>query len=366
MAAYFLRKIAANSNLAAVNIASRINFMRAGSAGYTGNFEIEFEIQLTGTSLPLISQDILDGQRLLIFTNTTTLEIRRPAGNISWSLPTSAVNRCVYRVVGNASDNTIQLFQNGSSLGTRSGADFIWVQTLFGFGSNTRNYDFYYLKIFNNGVLVHHYDPSASNGTGTTLIDTVGGNNGALVNFPTDNSQWVFYDAGGAANESTVSYDLGAIDYAVSSQITAPAYAASIGYDLGAIDYAVSAQHIAPGNNASLSYDIGAISYAVSAQQSAPQFSASVGYEIGGIGFAVQANTGAAIRTITALYDIGSIEWQVSSEWLPDDATAVIGYDIGEIAFNSSVLNIPEGGFPSEPSKQYPNNPGWRYSVFFR
>jgi hypothetical protein len=42
-----------------------------------------------------------------------------------------------------------------------------------------------------------NYDPSASNGTGSTLIDTVGGNNGTLVNFPTDDSQWVFYESGG-------------------------------------------------------------------------------------------------------------------------------------------------------------------------
>ena len=203
--AYFLRKTAANNNLAAVNIASRINFMRAGSAGYTGNFEVEFEIQMNGTSLPFISQDILDGQRLLIFTNATTLEIRRSAGNISWTLPVSAANRCIYRLVGDSSSNTIQLFQNGVSLGTRSGADFIWIQTLFGFGSNARNYDFYFLKLSNNGSLVHHYDPSASNGTGTTLIDAVGGNNGTLVNFPSDNSQWVFYDGAGGEEQITSS-----------------------------------------------------------------------------------------------------------------------------------------------------------------
>lgn len=208
-----------------------------------------------------------------------------------------------------------------------------------------------------------------------------GGNgiNSLGANWPEDNSQWVAY--GGAANESTVSYDLGAIDYAVSSQITAPANAASVGYDLGAIGYAIAAQQLAPGNNASLAYDIGQISYAVSAQQSAPQLSASVGYEIGGIGFsaqantgipanaatadydlggigysvsaqsmapqlaaslsydigsidyAISANTGAPIRAATVGYDIGDISWQVSAQWQPSDALAIIGYDIGSIGF---------------------------------
>ena len=204
--AYLLRRTAANNATAAVNIANNINFMRSGGAGFTGNFELEFEVQMLGTSFPFISQDILDGQRLLIFTNSTTLEIRRPAGTISWTLPTAATSRSIYRIVANSGSNTLELFQNNVSLGTRSGADLIVVKALFGFGSNVRAFDFYYLKLFNNGVLAHNYDPSASNGTGTTLIDTVGGNNGTLVNFPSDNSQWVFYEDGGVAEQRSSTF----------------------------------------------------------------------------------------------------------------------------------------------------------------
>tara|TARA_Y100000114_G_C11760930_1_gene329684 strand:- start:659 stop:1855 length:1197 start_codon:yes stop_codon:yes gene_type:complete len=55
----------------------------------------------------------------------------------------------------------------------------------------------YGLSIGVGGSVIHNYDPSASNGTGSILPDTVGGNDGTLVNFPTDDSQWVFYDDGG-------------------------------------------------------------------------------------------------------------------------------------------------------------------------
>lgn len=199
--------------------------------------------------------------------------------------------------------------------------------------TNYARMNLYSFDIVVNGVYTVRYDPSASNGTGTILIDTVGGNNGTLVNFPSDNSQWVFYDDGGAANESTVNYDLGAIDYAVSGQITAPANAASVSYDIGEIDYAVSAQQIAPGNSASLSYDIGEISYAVSAQQSAPQFSASVGYEIGDIGFAVQANTGTPANAATAIYDLGSIGYSISAQSIAPQLSAILAYDIGGIDY---------------------------------
>lgn len=39
------------------------------------------------------------------------------------------------------------------------------------------------------------YQSSLSNGAGSTLPDAVNSVNGTLVNFPTDNSQWVFYSA---------------------------------------------------------------------------------------------------------------------------------------------------------------------------
>lgn len=236
------------------------------------------------------------------------------------------------------------------------------------------------IKLTVAGV-VHTFNMSSSNGNLNEFSSDTGTLTFKLFNAPANNSQWVFYDDGGADNESTVSYDLGAIGFAVSSQITAPAITATVSYDIGAIDYAVSAQQFAPGNNASLAYDIGAISYAVSAQQAAPQFAALVGYDIGSIGFSVQANTGipanaataaydlggigysisaqsvapqliaslayeiggidyavsantgAPIRAATIGYDIGDISWQVDAQWQPSDALAIIGYDIGSIGF---------------------------------
>lgn len=53
-----------------------------------------------------------------------------------------------------------------------------------------------YLKYtdYNNSANDRYYDPSASNGTGSVLTDTSGNSSdGTLVNFPTDDSQWVEY-----------------------------------------------------------------------------------------------------------------------------------------------------------------------------
>ncbi len=75
-------------------------------------------------------------------------------------------------------------------------------------GSSNLVMDLYGFKA-NNGA--NNYSPSASNGTGQILPDTVVGNDGTLVNFPTDNSQWIFYDDGGGAVEQPVVHEFSGI-----------------------------------------------------------------------------------------------------------------------------------------------------------
>jgi hypothetical protein len=62
--------------------------------------------------------------------------------------------------------------------------------------------DLYEFKVFNSsGTLIHDLDPSASNGTGTILLDEAGTNDGTLDGFTgTTNSWWVFYDDGGGVS----------------------------------------------------------------------------------------------------------------------------------------------------------------------
>lgn len=73
--------------------------------------------------------------------------------------------------------------------------------------------------IFKNsgGTAIRDYDPSATGGTGLVLEDTVGSNDGTLVNFPGDNSQWVFYSAGGTitVTGATSTYSYNAISASV-------------------------------------------------------------------------------------------------------------------------------------------------------
>ncbi len=107
-----------------------------------------------------------------------------PATSRSTVLPTDGLG---HTIIANVSDN-IELGRLGSRL------NFI----------DTWNAGVKSLKITRGASTLNNYDPSASNGTGQILTDTVGGNDGTLVNFPTDDSQWIFYDDGGGAVEQPV------------------------------------------------------------------------------------------------------------------------------------------------------------------
>jgi hypothetical protein len=92
----------------------------------------------------------------------------------------------------------LKLYVDNSLETTESnvGSSFFTASAISESGSRG-SFDLYFLKITESGTLIHHFDPSATNGTGTTLEDTVGTNDGTLVSFDgTTNSWWVSYGGG--------------------------------------------------------------------------------------------------------------------------------------------------------------------------
>ena len=146
-----------------------------------------------------------DGQnRVIVFGNrTVTLSAFFNGQTNSWTSPIPIAEIELMEFVKNSSGR-LDLFINGSVVsGGFNNHSFGYNFNRIGanFNTGSRAFDLKRLQLEVDGTLIHDYDPSASTGTGTTLIDTVGGNNGTLVNFPTDNSQWVFYDDGAGEQE---------------------------------------------------------------------------------------------------------------------------------------------------------------------
>jgi len=61
--------------------------------------------------------------------------------------------------------------------------------------ANNANCDLYSLEVFVDSARVRFYNP-ASTSSGLTLPEEESAQDGTLVNFPTDDSQWVFYSSG--------------------------------------------------------------------------------------------------------------------------------------------------------------------------
>lgn len=128
---------------------------------------------------------------------------------------TNTTDIATFRVVKTGGVNQYELFVDDGtgggfvSYGTRSTAVQIFRFDVIGREGTTGyiNGDLYYVDYSTTNSGANYFcDPSASGGTGSTLPDTVGSNDGTLINFPTDNSQWVFYsDATGITADVTES-----------------------------------------------------------------------------------------------------------------------------------------------------------------
>ncbi|QPG06572.1 hypothetical protein IT774_05205 [Salinimonas marina] len=81
------------------------------------------------------------------------------------------------------------------SKGTTSHTRSFTIDQIGRYDSNTQsNFDIKSLSLTVNGIPTLSFNPSLSNGTGTILHEEVSGNHGTLIGFPSDNSQWVYYE----------------------------------------------------------------------------------------------------------------------------------------------------------------------------
>ena len=132
----------------------------------------------------------------IILRNDNTIDFLTSSNSFPVSDITdhSAVYRFEFRILA-GNDRKLTLYENDNFILTRTISDSAVTATQLGYAVAARPGALYYISYtdHNNSNNNRFYDPSASNGTGSILPDTVGGNDGTLVNFPTDDSQWVFY-----------------------------------------------------------------------------------------------------------------------------------------------------------------------------
>jgi hypothetical protein len=184
-----------------------VTFASTISTASGAPFSVEFESNYTSTG----NKDyaVLDDKGTFgCYVNATSVFFYVNGVNTQFQLTHNISNytqRSIFKVVYDGTD--LELFVDGVSEDVELSIGTGFLST---FGISTNNsrgsFNLYFLKITESGTLIHNYDPSASNGTGTTLEDTTGNNDGTLNSFVgTANSWWVFYSSGTTITVTAIS-----------------------------------------------------------------------------------------------------------------------------------------------------------------
>ena len=167
---------------------------------------VEFELRgRTGSNKQIYPLARVGNRSFYIQVNTSantanqSAKLRLNATDYGFSIPLVDLTEfAVFRFEADGSNLTLHV--NGDLIGTHTGFSrkFDSGDTINSISNSngTRSTTPWELRraAFNVDGIDRYYDPSATGGTGSVLKDTVGNNDGALVGFPTNDSQWVEYD----------------------------------------------------------------------------------------------------------------------------------------------------------------------------
>lgn len=204
-------------------------------------------------------------------------------------------------------------------------------------------FNFYGLKYWADNTrtsLIHDYNPSSTGGVGLVLEDTAGGNDGSLVNFPADNSQWAFYSDGGASNSSSIDYSVSVPAFSASSTNTSPAINSSgIAFDILKPAFSGDSTVSVPIYSGDCNFDIPKPAFNGSSNNVAPSYLGDVDFDIGKPVFASSSNSIAPVYSGSSSFDVDKPQFSASSSSIAPTNGALISFGVAEPIFNSSAKN---------------------------
>lgn len=160
------------------------------------------------------------------------------------------------------------LFESGTFATGATAAPLIWI----GQGNNAANtfcsMDLEYLEVTGTAN-AQKWDANLSGGTGTTLPTTSGTNQATLINFPTDNSQWIFFSSGSTIT-ATVSATMPQMSVTTSGSVAAPQFNSAIALSMPQMTVAASSTIATPTLTASIAFSMPQMAASISADNIAP------------------------------------------------------------------------------------------------
>lgn len=207
---------------------------------------------------------------------------------VEWTVSYSRMDFNKFKFIRVGSN--VELFINDISQGVRSLSGQLLINSLLNQnGTESDSCGLKYLKFTVGSAVVRHYVNTT--GTGTVWTDTVSGNNAAQVGtWPANDSEWVFYDAGGGGISATIAATMPQMQVSGSAGVTNPAVAATVSFNMPQMQVAASGNVAAPGVSASIAFAMPQMVVASSADNIAPIISASVAMTMPQMSVAVSGN----------------------------------------------------------------------------
>lgn len=160
------------------------------------------------------------------------------------------------------------LIESGTFTLSTTAAPLIWI----GQGNNGSNtfisMDLEYVEV-TGPANAQKWDANLSGGAGTTLPTTSGTNQATLINFPTDNSQWISFSSGSTIT-ATVSATMPQMSVATSGSVAAPQFDSAITISMPQMTVAALSTIATPTFTASIAFSMPQMVASVSADNIAP------------------------------------------------------------------------------------------------
>jgi len=297
----------------------------------------QFRISIAGSaSILTINTPLVIGERytLRLVRTGSSVEVRDSTNTAITSATNISANPFIIGKIGS--------FHNGSSN---------LIMDLYGFKAN-------------NGANV--YSTTASGGTGSTIPDTVGGNDGTLVNFPTDNSQWVFYsDATGVTAD--VAYTVNSPSASASASATVPAPQADITFTVSSPSLSASVSATLPNPIANVNVIVSSPSVSVASTATLPQPESDIVFTVNSPGVSANASATLPGYSATVSFTVGApsvssnasatlpnpsanVSYTVSTPVVSALASATLPNPVSDIAFSVSAPNFSVSATATQPS----------------
>lgn len=375
-AAWYLSKTIGNSNnYVDISIPAPV----AISGQY--DFSIEFEVQLTGTDLPILHASALDATVNFYFVNSSgNLDIRTTGNTTTVTVnggDKTQWNKYRVRHYTSGGVNYRQVYYNDALKNTYTINNIPTAPILFAFKvsnagrtGNLKTISFTDANAPENNKL---YDANLSGGVGTTLPPD-GTLQGTL--------SWVEYDDGidpGGDTDSSVSFSVPLFGVQADQQSTIPEYGSSVSFGVGLFSVSASQSSEAPQYNSSVNLGVALFSASVLQNSQPPEHESSISFGVPLFSIAaIQEQElpagGASVSFFVPLFGLSASQSSSVPEFNSEVQFgvplfgALISQQSGEVSYNSTLqVSIPLFGVSvsqNSAGPEYSSSVSFGVSIF--